>query len=91
MNSPLVPIFRKAIFTYRETGAEDLLLERWAGKDIPEYWSVEKDTLKIGQTFLVFAMLSGFYCLSLAMFLGEVIFSKTRKIRGYLMDKMDLA
>ena len=91
MNSPLVPIFRKAIFTYRETGAEDLLLERWAGKDIPEYWSVEKNTLKIGQTFLVFAMLSGFYCLSLAMFLGEVIFSKTRKIRGYLMDKKDLA
>ena len=79
MNSPLVPIFRKAIFVYRERGAEDPLLKHWIGGGIPENIFEDKNTLTTGQTFLVFVMLSAFYCLCLTIFLGEVIFSKTTK------------
>ena len=77
MNSPLVPIFRKATFVYRERGAEDSLLKHWIGGDIPENLFEENNTLTTGQTFLVFVMLSAFYCLCLTIFIGEVIFSKT--------------
>ena len=86
MNSPLVPIFRKATFIYRERGAEDSLLKHWIGGDIPENLFEDKNTLTTGQTFLVFVILSAFYCLCLAIFLGEVIFSKTTK-RGPNLQK----
>ena len=86
MNSPLVPIFRKATFVYRERGAEDSLLKHWIGGDIPENLFEEKNTLTTGQTFLVFVILSAFYCICLTIFLGEVIFSKTTK-RGSNVQK----
>ena len=86
MNSPLVPIFRKATFVYRERGAEDSLLKHWIGGDIPQNLFEEKNTLTTGQTFLVFVILSAFYCICLTIFLGEVIFSKTTK-RGSNVQK----
>ena len=79
MNSPLVPIFREATFVYRETGAEDVLLKHWIGEGIPENFFEDKNTLTTGQPFLVFVLLSAFYCLCLTIFLGEVIFSKATR------------
>ena len=49
INSPLVPIFRKAILAFKEAGKQDLLMRRWTGADINENWSVEKTILTSGQ------------------------------------------
>ena len=54
-------------------------MKHWIGGGIPENFFEDKNTLTTGQTFLVFVMLSAFYCLCLTIFLGEVIFSKTTK------------
>ena len=50
-NSPLVPMFRAATFTFRQQGTENALIKRWFGEDINEGWPVEKTTLTPGQGF----------------------------------------
>ena len=51
LNSPLVPMFRAATFTFRQQGTEYALIKRWFGEDINEDWPAEKTTLTPGQGF----------------------------------------
>ena len=52
MNSPLVPVFRTAIFAFQEAGNAHLLWKRWTGAAINGEESLEKTTLTSGQESL---------------------------------------
>ena len=72
LNSPLVPIFRSGAEKIRERGVQDILTEKWAGKDINQDLTASTMVLGSGHMILIFAIMLAFYVACLLVFMIEV-------------------
>ena len=72
LNSPLVPIFRSGAEKINERGVQDILSEKWTGKDINQDSTAATMVLGSGQMILIFAIMLSFYIFCLLMLVVEV-------------------
>ena len=75
-NSPLKPIFMKAISRTAEKGVLDRMVVAWTGPPITYSGVVERTILSPGQTFLVFLLLGSLLMISLFFLALELFYSK---------------
>ena len=66
-NSPLLPMFRRAVTQLIESGQYSRIDLKWKGYKIPEEGAAETMILTAGQAFLVFAFLLFFFGTSLIL------------------------
>ena len=72
-NSPLLPMFSKAVMETFEKGQYDYISKEWIGKDIKQIKGLTSDVMGPGQVFLVFVMLTAMLACSLACLILECI------------------
>ena len=75
-NSPLTPFFKKAAQKSLQSGLRDALINEWFGPKIKQMAHSESYALSIGQTFLIFTVMSSALILAFFVFLVEIIFFK---------------
>ena len=75
-NSPLKPIFMKAISRTAEKGVLDRMVVAWTGPPITYSGVVERTILSPGQTFLVFLLLGSLLMIALFFLALELFYSK---------------
>ena len=73
-NSPLKPIFMKAISRTAEKGVLDRMFVAWTGPPITYSGVVERTILSPGQTFLVFLLLGSLLMISLFFLSCELFY-----------------
>ena len=80
-NSPLTPIFMKAITRTTEQGVLDRMAVSWTGPPITYSGVVETMILAPGQVFLVFGMLGTLLLLCLFILSLEMVFYNTQALK----------
>ena len=75
-NSPLKPIFMKAISRTAEKGVLERMVVAWTGPPITYSGVVERTILSPGQTFLVFLLLGSLLMIALFFLALELFYSK---------------
>ena len=78
-NSPLTPFFKKATQKSIQTGLRDALIKEWFGPRIKPVANSESFALGIGQTFLIFIVMSTALILAFLIFLVELLFPKDHR------------
>ena len=73
-NSPLKPIFMKAVSSTAEKGVLERMVVAWTGPPITYSGVVERTILSPGQTFLVFLLLGSLLMISLFFLAFEFIY-----------------
>ena len=81
LNSPLASVFRSGAVKIRERGVQDILTEKWAGKDINQDLAASTMVLGAGHMILIFAIMLVFYLVCLLVFMVEVTQSAVVKGR----------
>ena len=76
MNSPLIPIFRKATPKTFEYGILKRSMAKWLGGEIKSQVAADTMVLSMGQTFIAFIFMVLFLFISLPILLLEIIYSK---------------
>ena len=73
-NSPLVPLFTKAVTKTFETGQYDRIAVKWQGADIKSLGAVDLMILSPGQVFLIFGVLMALLTCSIICLALECIY-----------------
>ena len=73
-NSPLTPFFKKAAQKSIQSGLRDALSKEWFGPRIKPVAHSESFALGIGQTFLIFIVMSSALIIAFLIFLLELVF-----------------
>ena len=73
-NSPLVPLFTKAVTKTFETGQYDRIAVKWQGADIKSLGAVDLMILSPGQVFLIFGVLMALLTCSIICLSLECIY-----------------
>ena len=79
-NSPLKPIFNKAIIQLKESGTFDYLMTKWEGKDINSSGGTGTDlySLTLGQVILAILLFISYFGIALFVFGLELIYDKMK-------------
>ena len=80
MNSPLIPMFRKATPKTFEYGILKRSMAKWLGGEIKSQVAADTMVLSMGQTFIAFIFIVLFVFLSLFTFFLEYLFSGSPKM-----------
>ena len=79
-NSPLKPIFNRAIIQLKESGTFDYLMTKWEGKDINSSGGTGTDlySLTLGQVILAILLFISYFGIALFVFGLELIYDKVK-------------
>ena len=84
-NSPLSPMFKHGAKVLREKGIEQQLYLKWIGvSEQDNSATLNAVVLTPGQVILIFSLMMVVYGVSLVLFCGELVASKTGNMRGFL-------
>ena len=86
-NSPLKPIFQKALAKTFERGQHERLVLEWEGRNVPSRQGSETMILSAGQVFLIFGILSLAMLASLICLVLELLHHRLSK-RGLFANKV---
>ena len=77
-NSPLKPIFNKAIIQLKESGTFDYLMTKWEGKDIYSSEGTDLYSLTLGQVILAILLFISYFGIALFVFGLELLCDKMK-------------